>query len=130
MFERRKQEIELLRKEYGHVDVSDNLEWIIIRHYPLKSGWNQTDTEVLVFIPPGYPNTPPDFFYTQNDLRLSNGNRLPDKTTANTQKLGKPWLQFSYHVEKADWNPHSDLLRGHNLLTFMEGVNQRLSEAN
>jgi hypothetical protein len=128
MIERRKREVELLRCGFGQVDVGEHLEWVIIRHYPLISGWNRSQTEVLVTIPPGYPNTPPDNFFTDNDLRLSDGNRQPENTSPNIQQLGKAWLQFSFHVQKGDWQPHMDLLNGHNLLTFMEGVRQRLLE--
>jgi hypothetical protein len=83
----------------------------------------------LILIPPGYPITPPDNFYTDNELRLSSG-ALPGNSNANTIQLERPWLQFSYHVESADWQPNSDLLQGHNLMTFLQGVAIRLSEAN
>jgi hypothetical protein len=64
-----------------------------------------------------------------NDLRLANGG-LPANTSANQVKEGQQWLQFSYHADPATWRPHADVTKGHNMLTFLEGVWGRLLEAN
>jgi hypothetical protein len=130
MLERRQRELELVRTEYGDIEVGSNLDWVIIKKWPLPAGWNKTETQVLVLIPPGYPVTPPDNFYTDNDLRLASGGQ-PSNSSVNVSQIDKPWLQFSHHVESEDWKPHADLLQGHNLLTFLKiGVTRRLGEAN
>jgi hypothetical protein len=129
MSERRKAEIELIRAEYGEIEVGPDLNWLIVKQWQLPSGWNKLATAVLVLVPPGYPITPPDNLYADNDLRLAN-EQLPSNTNLNYDHLGKQWLQFSYHVEPSDWKPHADLLKGHNLLTFLHGVGKRLAEAN
>lgn len=130
MLERRKRELELLKAEYGDLEIGEKLDWVIIKKWLLLSGWNKTETPVLVLIPSGYPVTPPDNFYTDNDLRLVNEG-LPGNSSVNVSQLEKSWLQFSYHVEPEDWKPHADILQGHNLLTFLKmGVSRRLSEAN
>lgn len=76
--------------------------------------------------PAGYPITPPDNFYTDGDLRLSDG-RQPGNTS-QAEQLGESWLQFSYHLESGDWRPQANLLAGDNLLTFLVGVSARLAE--
>ena len=130
MLERRERELELVRTEYGDLEIGSNLDWVIIKKWTLQTGWSKSETQVLVLIPPGYPVTPPDNFYTDNDLRLANGGQ-PSNSSVNVSQLGRFWLQFSYHVEPEDWKPHADLLQGHNLLTFLKiGVTRRLSEAN
>jgi hypothetical protein len=126
MIERRKDELKIFRSIYGELHHGPDLEWVIIKQLKLLSGWSKAATSVLVFIPVGYPVTPPDNFYTDNDLRLMGG-MLPGNSTPNQQFLGREWLQFSFHVD-GDWKPHADLLSGHNLLTFLEGVIRRLSE--
>jgi hypothetical protein len=122
-------ELNLVRQKYGDLEVSPGREWFIINKWPLPPGWNKVSTRVLVLIPPGYPPSPPDNFYTDNDLRLANGG-LPGSTSANQVKAGKQWLQFSYHVNPATWRPHSDVEKGHNLLTYLDGVGVRLLEVN
>jgi hypothetical protein len=104
-----------------------NLEWFSITHWKLPPGWNKAETTVLVQIPPGYPVTPPDNFYTDNDLALANGQQ-PGNSSVNQLVASKMWRMFSYHVEGRDWHPHADPLKGHNLLTFLYGVAKRLAE--
>jgi len=129
MTDRRERELELVKVAYGELEIGEELDWVIIKKWPLPSGWNKTETPVLILVPSGYPVTPPDNFYTDNDLRLANGG-MPGNSSINVSQLAKPWLQFSYHVEGADWKPHVDILQGHNLLTFLKaGVSRRLSEA-
>jgi hypothetical protein len=129
MLERRKRELELIHSRYGELDVGPNLEWVVIKRFPVPSGWNRDVTSILVLIHPAYPTTPPDNFLVDNDLRLSNG-QLPGNVSPDQSHLGRTWLQFSYHIDAADWKPHPDLLNGHNLLTFLLGVERRLAEAN
>lgn len=127
MFEGLEKEIELIQEKYGEIELAPNHEWFIVKKFPLLVGWNKSHTSLLVFIPSGYRVTPPDNFYTDFDLRLSNGS-LPGSTSENSDQLGRKWLQFSYHLENGDWKPHADILHGHNLLTFLFGIEKRLSE--
>lgn len=127
MLDRLMVEIGLIRDRYGEVETGSGLEWVIIKEWPLPHGWNRQSTELLVLIPPGYPVTPPDNFYTDHDLRLANG-QVPGNANANNQQLGRSWLQFSFHVGTGDWKPSADLLGGHNLQTFLQGAAKRLQE--
>lgn len=129
MLERRKKEIEIIQAQYGDVEVDPDLGWLIIKGWKLPPGWNKGETSVLIIVPVGYPLTPPDNFYADNDLRLAGGSQ-PGNTSPNQTRLGKPWLMFSYHVEGGDWKPDADILKGHNLLSFLTGVEKRLSETN
>ena len=129
MIERRKEELKLVEAKYGELEVDPNVDWFIIKRWQLGSGWSVGETSVLVLFPPGYAVTPPDNFYTRNDLRLASGAQ-PGNTSPNATQVGRSWLQFSWHVEAGDWTPHAEVLKGHNMLTFLEGVGWRLSEAN
>jgi hypothetical protein len=114
----------------GNPETPDDYSWFVIRHYPLPDGWNKTTTQILILLPPGYPETPPDNFYTDLDLRLAGeGDRRAEGGTDGPSHQGRQWQQFSWHfVEPAEWQPQAEIERGHNLLTFMNGVVQRLSE--
>ena len=126
MRERRQKEIQFVKAAHLELEVGPNLDWFILTRFALAAGWSLDTTDTLVLIPSGYPTIPPDNFYTSPDLRLKNG-AMPGNATPASQ-LGRPWLQFSYHVE--DWQPHADYRQGHNLLTFLGGVRRRLSEVN
>jgi len=128
MLERRRSEMDLIRERYGEVEVAPDLTWILIRRFLLPEGWTKTQTELLVPVPPGYPTTPPDNFYTDNDLKLASGATIGN-SSENAPVNGRVMRQFSFHIE-ADWRPHVDLLQGHNLLTFLLGVESRMKELN
>lgn len=125
--ERRIQEIELLRKKYGLVEHGQNSDWLLFKEFPLPSGWNRQNTELLIVIPPGYPATPPDNFYVQNGFRLQDG-RTAGGYSENQSICGGSWGQFSYHAQS--WNPCADFRDGDSLFTFIFSIEQRLHELN
>ena len=125
--ERRRLEIELLRRQYQQVEHGPDIDWILFRAFPLTSGWNRESTDLLVLIPPGYPETAPDNFHVQNGLRTESG-AVPGNYAEDQEVLGESWAQFSYHAE--DWSPSPDPHDGDSLLTFMVAVERRLLEVN
>ncbi len=125
MLDRRRKEVDLLRERYGDLEVGQAIDWVIFRHFKLPDGLNREETELLVEIPSAYPQSPPDNFYVAEGLRSSAGGALTNYSE-RIAKLGRNWGQFSFHVQ--DWSPCSDILDGHNLLTFMLGVEKRLKE--
>lgn len=129
MFERRAREFELVEAAYGELEPSPTFDWFVVKRWPLPPGWNKTETAVLVLLPTGYPVTPPDNIYTDPDLCLADG-RPPGNAEGFIDHNGRRWRLFSYHIEPGDWQPHADVLQGHNVLTFLQGAAQRLSEAN
>ena len=129
MLERRSQELKLLQRRYSKLEYGPNIEWVVINPFLLPLGWSARTTRLLVLLPPGYPMTPPDNFYVESGLRLESGVQ-PASYSEPVSQLGQEWGQFSYHIEAGDWNPATDIVSGHNLLTFMLGVEGRLSELN
>jgi len=129
LLDRRRQEIELLRNKYGPLTYGESLDWVRFNEFPLSPGWNRIATSLLVFIPPGYPVTPPDNFYVASGLRTASEN-MPSNYSEGHSHLGEQWGQFSYHVETGEWRPAVNSFEGDNLLTFMLGVERRLKEAN
>ena len=125
--ERRLREVELLRQRYSRVEHGSDLDWLKFKDFPLPSGWDRGSTDILVLIPPGYPETPPDNFYVPNGLRLQS-NAVPGNFAEGQEVLGASWAQFSYHAET--WTPTHDLWNGDTLVTFMTAVELRLREAN
>jgi hypothetical protein len=129
MIARRREELKLVEVPYGQLELGPNCDWFVIQNWSLGDGWNKTQIRVLVQIPPGYPTTQPDNFFCDSDLRLKCGAQPGNTSYTNIQNL--QWLQFSYHfVDIADWQPHSEIVKGHNMLTFLQGINKRLMEIN
>ncbi len=126
MHERWATELKFVEARHGPIEIDPDLAWFITPHWPLAAGWSKPETALLLLIPPGYPVTPPDNFFVDAELRLLSG-EMPGNASV-VEQLGGRWLQFSYHVEPGDWKPHADPDKGHNLLTFLQGVKKRLWE--
>jgi len=119
-------EIELLSKQYNIIEKDEANQWLIIL-YNLQAGWNQDEIPILILIPTGYPNSKPDNFYVPEGFRTATGT-LPGGYTEGRVLFGKRYGQFSYHLE--EWLPSDDISSGHNLVSYMLGVEQRLREIN
>ncbi|MDF1598041.1 MAG: hypothetical protein P1T08_18370 [Acidimicrobiia bacterium] len=63
------------------------------------------------------------------DLRLANG-ATPANTMGIREIADRSWLQFSYHIEAADWRPQPDLSQSDTLVTYLVGALHRLEEVN
>jgi hypothetical protein len=128
VLERRRKELELVEAQFGELERAPDLTWFVVRRIALPPGWNLDETPVLVLLPPGYPETPPDNFHTDPDLRLASGQE-PGGGSGMIDHAGRRWRQFSWHFEDtAEWQPNAQIERGHNLLTFLLAVQQRLEE--
>ena len=125
--ERRLREADLLRGQYSRVEHGPDLDWVLFRDFPLPPGWNRESTDLLVLIPPGYPETAPDNFYVRTGLRVESG-AAPGNYSEDQDLLGESWGQFSYHAD--EWAPTPDLWDGDSLLTLMIAVERRLQEVN
>jgi hypothetical protein len=126
MKERIVKEIELLRERYPNLQHGENHDWVMIPNFPLPEGWNRRQTKLLFLIPPAYPHAPPDNFYAESGLKLSNGNPALNYNEGDGVPIGGAWGCFSWHAEK--WRPSDNIEDGDNLLTFIRAVKIRLRE--
>jgi hypothetical protein len=69
---------------------------VIVPKCPLPSGWNKKNVDVLLNLPPTYPNDRP-IFLTDASLLLENGNK-PGGAGGNASLLDHQWMSFC-------WNP-------------------------
>ncbi len=102
MLVRRQRELELVRQRYGELEQPDDCSWFVIRRWPLPAGWSKAETALLVLIPPGYPETPPDSFYTDVGLTLPGGGepanaagRIDTPGASGASSRGTSWTRAS-----------------------------------
>jgi len=117
----------MLRERYPSLEQGENLDWVLIPDFPLPSGWNRERTRLLIIIPPGYPQTPPDNFYVDVGLATVAGN-TPGGYSEPAPQIGESWGQFSWHADVPTWQPGPEPQDGHNLCTFLGMVCARLGE--
>jgi hypothetical protein len=120
-------EIELVRERHPTLQRGEQLNWVLIPDYPLPPGrFTRVRSRLLFLIPVGYPNTGPDNFFVDGDLRLAGGGMPPGmnagpQSTTGTAPVGDNWGWFSWHPQA--WRPAATIEGGDNLLTFLRSVN-------
>ncbi len=130
MHERVKRELELFKEKYPSVEHGEQFNWVLIPEYSLPLGrFNKSSTKLLFSVPPGYPNTAPDDFFVDGDLRLNGGGTPPafnlgSNSSSGPARVAGDWGWFSWHP--VSWRPAAAIEGGDNLLTFLRGVNMCL----
>lgn len=104
--------------------------WVIIKDFPLPKGYNYETTDILVLLPSNYPQTPPDWFYVDDNLRLANGDKPSHvfyQNTAHDPNARRPiseppqmqgWTGCCLHIRS--WQPAANPVEGHSLLSVCE----------
>jgi hypothetical protein len=125
--ERLTQEELLLRQAFPKATIGSQTLVVILPGYPLPAGWSHDHTDVLFAIPLNYPAGQPDNVCARPDLTLASG-AVPGNSQGIQQHAGRPWLQFSYHIDPNDWRPHADASKGSNLADYLAGALSRFQE--
>lgn len=83
--------------------------YLVVNDYLLPKGFDPEQVDLLVKIPPGFPDSAPDMFWTCPSVKAPNGS-LP-RATCNEHLLGKDWQRFSWHLAAGAWKPGISTLR-------------------
>jgi hypothetical protein len=126
--ERLVQEEALLCQAFPQVTLDSEALVVILHDYSLPAGWSHERTDVLFAVPLNYPAGQPDNVCARPDLTLYGG-VTPGNSQGIQQHAGRPWLQFSYHIDPNDWRPHADVAKGSNLADYLAGALSRFQEA-
>ncbi len=80
---------------------------LILRAYALPPGhFDAPAADILILLPSGYPDNPPDMFHARPWLRLVDGNRYPKAADQPVSFRGESWQRWSRHNN--DWRPGVD----------------------
>jgi hypothetical protein len=120
------QDLEALRSQGYKVEPfrdppTGNIIYLVFTDYPLPKGWNKPMTKLLLITDISYPNSKIDMFWVDQDLRLADGERIPQAGGTIETYMGQSWYRFSWHVQK--WNPAVD-----NVISYLGTVDTRLGQ--
>ena len=97
----------------------DNGAWVLIYNFGLPYGYNYDRTDILILLPPSYPQLPPDWFYMDPGLRRRDGKppHYFEEAVGRAPTL-EHWAAGCLHIKT--WYPADDPLTGHSLLTISQ----------
>lgn len=98
----------LIEKGITFEEVIDGAQrGVILRQYPLPAGLFDTDrADLLILIPTGYADVPPDMFYLLPWVKLTGKNALPRCADQPHVFAGQTWQRWSRHSN--EWRPGID----------------------
>jgi len=123
MLESVEHQIERVRQDYPQLEVrpqSDGTVHVEIVGIPLPSGWNKERARILIVLAIGYPQTKPNGFEVDADLRLATG-QMP-KGASQSQIAGQTWTHVC-------WSPKLWDTSRENLWRYVKFVEKYFEES-
>jgi hypothetical protein len=94
------------------IAIDAGMTCVVFTGWPLPSGFNHTASDLLVRLPGGYPDVPPDMWWFSPEIRLASGQFVP-ATEATEQYLGRSWQRWSRHFQSGQWQSGIDGLESY-----------------
>jgi hypothetical protein len=116
-------ELESLRGdglEYSIVP-EGNMTCLVVQRFGLPAGYNRTESDLLLRLPAGFPDVPPDMWWFDPPVLRADGSRVP-ATEAVENHLGRSWQRWSRHFNAGQWRPGLDCLE-----SFLALIRKELS---
>lgn len=80
---------------------------VILREFKLPPGRFDTEqADILILLPSGYPDVPPDMFYLLPWVKLVQGAKYPKAADQAHPFNGQKWQRWSRHNN--EWRPGTD----------------------
>ena len=97
---------------------------VVLKGYPVPGGLTPNRTDLLVRLPAGYPDAPPDMFWCDPALRLERTNNYPQAADVFETHIQRQWQRFSRHLAPTLWRPGAD-----DLNSYLRLVDRALRES-
>lgn len=94
------------RLEYS-VALEGGMLCIVLPQWALPSGYTLKETDLLVRLPGGYPDLPPDMWWFDPAVLRVDGRDIP-ATQAVEHHLGRNWQRWSRHLGPEQWRSGVD----------------------
>jgi hypothetical protein len=91
------------------VSLEANMTCVVLSDYGLPHGYDREKSDLLVRLPPGFPDVPPDMWWFDPPVQRVDGSRV-HATDAIEQHLGRAWQRWSRHFNAGQWKPETDSL--------------------
>jgi hypothetical protein len=89
--------------EHGHVCV-------VVKDWHLPPGYRPEAVDLLVRLPPGYPDTAPDMVWWRPDVVVASTGQPPPASDVRETYLELSWQRLSRHLDAGAWVSGTDTL--------------------
>jgi len=106
-------------------EVTEEGRWtnLVLKDYRLPAGFDHATTDLLVRLQAGFPDSPPDMFWVDPEVRLTRTGAHPNAASNFETYIGRRWQRFSRHLAQGAWRPGID-----DLSTWLAAIKQKLIE--
>lgn len=77
---------------------------VVLPCVPTGEAFTEPAVDVLVKLPPGFPDASPDMFWVYPPLQLRSGGN-PRNADQFEEQHGRRWQRFSWHLRPGAWRP-------------------------
>ena len=103
----------LADREIPHtVSVDGGMTCIVFPNWSVPSGFDRETADLLVRLPNGYPDVPPDMWWFCPPIKLANGSPA-QATDASERHIGRDWQRWSRHFQAGQWRSGIDGLESY-----------------
>lgn len=106
--------------EYSANQCANGPILVVIHGYPLPEHYTPSKCDLLIKLPPGYPNASLDMFWTRPDVKLRSG-VWPRSSDVHEMINGALWQRWSRHLTASSWRPGTDCIQ-----TFLAVIRREL----
>lgn len=106
--------IHLTDRYAQHSVIEDNgMICVLVPDWKVPPGYQQTETDLLLRLAPGYPDVAPDMWWCNPGLVLADG-RAPQATEHSEIYLNRTWQRWSRHfLQPGQWRSGVDCLESY-----------------
>ena len=104
------------------VGVEGGFVTVVVRDFPMPAGLEPATSDLLLLLPPGFPDAGPDMFWLDPPVQVAGGSAVPGTDGRGTY-VGRVWQRWSRHIGNA-WRPGID-----QLATYLAYVRRCLDQA-
>jgi hypothetical protein len=95
------------------VQTDSGMTCVVLPNWEVPPGYQQTHTDLLLRLAPGYPDVPPDMWWCSPALTFANGAQ-PQATEVTETYLGRSWQRWSRHFpQPSHWRSGVDGLESY-----------------
>jgi Prokaryotic E2 family E len=92
------------------VSVDANMTCVLFPNFPLPSGFDRPQSNLLLRLSAGYPDVAPDMWWFDPPIRRSDGQPIP-ATEVIEHHLDRSWQRWSRHFAAGQWQSGIDGLQ-------------------